>query len=98
MIAKYKEVKDHAKMIMGQKKDAESQLEKIKTEKTIATAKSREFSVAIQREKTKIHWAIDRMIKHHNCTCHRCKVAMCKATNFRQQLEKIQARSNTYTT
>jgi hypothetical protein len=59
MIAKYKEVKEHAEMIKGQQQDAESQLEKIKTEKVIASAKSREFSSAISREKTKIHWAID---------------------------------------
>lgn len=84
-------------MIKSQKTDAESQLDKIKTEKTIQSEKSREFSVAIQREKTKIHWAIDKMIKHHNCTCHRCKVAMCKANNFREQLEKIQKVANSYT-
>jgi len=84
MIAKYREVKEHYTMIKGQHKDAESQLEKIKTEKVIATAKSREFSAAISREKTKIHWAIDKMIKHHNCTCHKCKVAICKASNFKK--------------
>ena len=54
MVAKYREVKEHATMIKGQQVDAEAQLEKIKTEKLIASAKSREFSRAIAREKTKI--------------------------------------------
>lgn len=69
----------------------------MQTEKVIAVEKSREYSAAINRAKAHIHWALDKMIKHHNCTCHRCKVSMCKATNFRVEMEAIQAKANKYT-